>query len=643
MHFKNLAFKIVGCTCALFLMTASAGCGSCDDEAATPNNLSEADASGEDTGDGGAADAEPTNDATDTDPGDVPTDTDPGDADPGDADGGDDGGIVEDDECPAYQRVCDGECTPTNTDPDNCGACGETCASDEVCSGGQCLGSDQCMGQLSACDRSCVDTNTDSDHCGGCDIACDDGEGCAQGSCVPTLLDYDEPSVCADGGPPIDIGGAVDDRESCAGNLAENTFRWALCSCEDVNMNNDLLADAYDSTLGPYQPGGFGGGVGVNGAYNVGNRSTITGSLWASGQGGMDMLGDNEVSQRLYSGGPVNVGDLSVGDDAFVEGDLMISTFFDVGGTLHLRPNTDPGNNTTYGDLKYEDVSVPQACTECDPGDRVPIADIVADHELDNDNALIGLDADALSGVGSTRLDLPCGNYYLDSVQGNSITIVAHGNTAVYVGGDINAQDITISADSDGQLDLFVAGDVISSNQLDLGSPNHPALMRVYIGGDGGLSINNRLYAGANLYVVPGGINNNVETEVFGALYVQDFASNVHARFHYDRRVTSVGDDCPDPTDPDPDPDADAGYDAGDADVGTPDADQPDTGEPDGGDDFCGTQDDNCSTDSDCCSPLVCSEGQCTLLECLPLGADCTEDSQCCGDATCSFGSCVGG
>lgn len=634
-------WKLLTMSFALALVCSGGlvGAMGCSDDTSDQEGESSSNSNGENNG-GDDADASA--------PSDTPTADDASDTDD-DTSGPDDAGDVgvdaedrEDDECPDYQRLCDGECIPTSNDPDNCGACGNTCGDAEACSGGRCVPEGECMSGLDACEGSCVDRQTNDDHCGSCGNECGEGEGCVRGSCEPTVLDYDEPSACEDGGPPIDVGDSVEEGEQCAGDLAERTFRWAMCSCGAVDVNTAFLADAYDSTLGPYEPGGYGGGVGVNGPFSMNNDAEITGTFWISDDAGLSISSDAHVGQRLYVAGRVDVGGTTVESDAYLIGPLGTSGI-DIGGTLYVPPGTDVPGSITYDNLEEDDLDIDDACTECAPEDRVPVGDIVASKSSDNDNDLIGLDEDALTGgnTDGSRLDLPCGNYYLSEIDRTSATtIVAHGNTALYIDGDIDAgAAFSITVESEGQFDVFVAGDVNASTEFDVGSANHPALMRFYVGGDNGLSINNRLHAGANMYVVPGGIDNNNRTEVFGSLYVQEFSSNVEASFHYDRRVTTVGEECPDP-DPDPDPNPDAGVDAGDAgDIGT----EPDAGDDGGGgEDLCHTEGEECAETSECCSPLECSDGECSLLDCKPLNDSCADGAECCS-GNCGGGICIDG
>ena len=83
--------------------------------------------------------------------------------------------------CPSGTAACSGSCVDTANNPLHCGTCGTTCATGEVCSNGQCASS--CGGGTTKCGELCVDTNFDPSNCGSCDTACDAGEVCSAGSC----------------------------------------------------------------------------------------------------------------------------------------------------------------------------------------------------------------------------------------------------------------------------------------------------------------------------------------------------------------------------------------------------------------------------------------------------------------------------
>jgi len=280
-------------------------------------------------------------------------------------------------DCPPYQTRCDGVCIPTSTDPDNCGGCGITCGESEVCSGGTCT--EECMPGLEICDRQCVNYGSDNDHCGACGSACGEGEGCVDGSCAPAADLGTRDEACADGGPPIDLGDTVTVERQCSGNLAERTFRWAVCSCEDIDSTgrgDGMFADAYDSSIGPYVPGGEGGGVATNGSLKANSGFYTTGTLWAADQfnSGIAVSTNSAatIGQRLHAGSSVNLGSgTTVGGDAYINGD--VADALTIGGTLYAPNSVSVDGGVTYADLQHGPVDVGLPCDACGVDERIPV------------------------------------------------------------------------------------------------------------------------------------------------------------------------------------------------------------------------------------------------------------------------------
>jgi hypothetical protein len=402
------------------------------------------------------------------------------------------------------------------------------------------------------------------------------------------------PASCAlGGGPRILIGAA------CTGDVAQTTFTWALCSCTDVVQETKILTDAYDSAKGPYVKGGRGGGLGLNGTFSLdqtddtwpsGYTVDVSGSLWASAPAGLTSAAPIITHSELHVGGPLNVVKTTVDKDAWVNG-AVAGGPLTIGGKLYQPSSAAPPGMVTYAVVATDPVKVPPPC-RCGPGEIVPVRDIAMAHATMNDNAGIKLDPALLAGPSAPmRLDLPCGRYFLNGIDVTRDTaIVAHGHTALFVGGDVTATGkLTITVEAGGELDVFIAGDLRVPNGLDIGSLNHPAASRTYVGGSGEITVNNNTSIVGNFYAANAPIRWSSPTEVHGAVYAGRFNGTSEVQIHYDRQVLGVG--CGQP----PPPACTSCRDCGNQACV---------------DGTCGA----CTTSADCCAPLICEGGHCGLL-----------------------------
>jgi len=85
----------------------------------------------------------------------------------------------------AMQTDCNGTCTYTASDNSNCGACGVVCVSDQVCESGACVAGTQCPNGQANCGGACVDLTGDANNCGACAVICGSGLTCQSGVCIP--------------------------------------------------------------------------------------------------------------------------------------------------------------------------------------------------------------------------------------------------------------------------------------------------------------------------------------------------------------------------------------------------------------------------------------------------------------------------
>jgi hypothetical protein len=87
--------------------------------------------------------------------------------------------------CPSDRRACGTNCTDVMTDRTNCGACGVSCSSSQVCQMGQCTM--RCYAGETRCFDGCHNLLYDAQNCGTCGNACPVGLTCNISVCAPTL------------------------------------------------------------------------------------------------------------------------------------------------------------------------------------------------------------------------------------------------------------------------------------------------------------------------------------------------------------------------------------------------------------------------------------------------------------------------
>lgn len=495
------------------------------------------------------------------------------------ADGAGDGGTT-DAGCPPYEIACNGGCVPA-TSANNCGSCGNACPSNQFCTAGGCVGT--CPPGLDGCGGVCVDLQVDDANCGACGAPCAANEGCVAGQCVAAWKPANQPA-CAGGGPPIKVG----DAGTCLGQVAQTSFTWGLCSCVDAQLTAETLIDGWNSTQGPYKTGVMGGGLGVNHVVSASSKDDIWGPLWAAASSGtaVTMSSQSTVHHDFQSGAGVTA-DLACKKDAYVGGNIVGP--FDVTQTLY-QPASASRQNVTYGKLVTQPVTV---APPCDCTNKIPVGAYVAFAKTTNDDASIGLDPAILAKPNApARIDLPCGSYYLTgfSLPGSS-AIVVHGKTAIFIDGDIDTSgflEITLDTTMASELDVFVSGTITSSSQFKFGSPNTPALARLYIGGTSTFAMSSQMVIAGEVWVGNAPVDWTSQTDMFGAIFAGDFTATAKLNLHHDQAIDQVGSPCNPP---------DAGTCGSCKDCGNQACING----------TCGA----CTSSAQCCPPLVCQGGTC--------------------------------
>jgi Stigma-specific protein, Stig1 len=124
-------------------------------------------------------------------------------------------------------------CTNTSTDPTNCGLCGNVCSADQICSGGAC--SLACSSGLTLCNGNCVNLQNDAANCGVCGRTCSSGQTCSAGTCQ---------AAC----PTLTCGGTCcgDNTPCCTGNTCPNRHQNFIATSSPQTYFNCTPTGTYD-------------------------------------------------------------------------------------------------------------------------------------------------------------------------------------------------------------------------------------------------------------------------------------------------------------------------------------------------------------------------------------------------------------
>ena len=361
-------------------------------------------------------------------------------------------------------------------------------------------------------------------------------------------------------GPRLRVGDNARSRMDCPnGSGAASAFLHALCVCEDYTAGNRLLTDAVDSDAPDYPATSPGGSVGVNG--RIGNRADymqVGGSLLVAGPKGVSLFPSVSPADVLYIGEDLQIGGAleGAGCGVVVEGDARVAGRLDlndlrVGGQLSIPEGVEINVKNDYDQVVLrEPVQVDPPCG-CDEQDLKDISAIVNQAEADNDNAkLDDFDLAELEDYqGPISLMLPSGRFFLSRLSGQGeLELKIKGRAALYVLDQVHfAGPFIVQLEEGAELDLFFAGDLEAYDRLELGSPDQPERVRLYVGGAGAVNLSgaDRSWLCGHLYAPRAELVTAGPLEVFGSVFARRVNNDGRLQIHYDRNPLEAGNACP--------------------------------------------------------------------------------------------------
>ena len=360
-------------------------------------------------------------------------------------------------------------------------------------------------------------------------------------------------AFCRGMGAVVEVGA----NGRCAGSVAQDTFRFALCTCEDISLQSNLRVDAFDARLGAYgasTPNGpnvlTDGHVGVNGALDADGMIDVLGSVYVSG-GGFRVGQQSSVALNVYARGDAEQPNSSsrVGRSMFIDGD--VEGRFQIGQDLHVPVGADVDGRTTFGGRLVRGPLPPVTPCPCAADQRLDVASFVAFGRARNDNASLRVLTSTTwaSGAGPDTITLPCGRYYLTQIQHpRSLTIRAEGRTVLYVDGDLTlGGGLRLELARGAELDLFVRGGLSLQAASRLGDASQPSKVRTYVGGSAPITLNASSVFGGNLYAPNAEVRFGASADLYGALFARRAVFSGSASVHFDRAVRSAGEACTSP------------------------------------------------------------------------------------------------
>jgi hypothetical protein len=248
--------------------------------------------------------------------------------------------------------------------------------------------------------------------------------------------------------------------------------------------------------------------------------------------------------------------DISFGRNVSVAGDIGVTGEASVARNVYQPADSTVSPSLSVGgDVVERDVMIDEPCP-CDEDEILDIDAIVETGKEHNHNEDVGLSQDAtLDFVGSGGLELMCGRFYFgpSTVTGSDNVIVAHGRTAIFIDGDLTITgDFGVDLGEEGELDIFVSGNLVMTGSGTVGSTDRPAALRFYVGGEEDIALTGELVFAGNVYAPRAKIVIDGSDDVYGSFFAGDFQVVGTHDMHYDRAILRSDGrlECEDPDPP---------------------------------------------------------------------------------------------
>jgi hypothetical protein len=381
------------------------------------------------------------------------------------------------------------------------------------------------------------------------------GAGCTR----TTELIAPAAAACVAPGPIVRLGGADAGRSACAGALAAQTARYALCSCKDVVLTGNIIVNPFGSPMPPEEgpwPGGhpidgllprsFFAALGTDENWQVSGHADIPGTLVVAGTGEAQFSRPSHVlGNARFAGALLPASALWISGDAFADGDVTGGVAVD--GTLHVPAAATVAASVSARAITREPVAAVAPPCDCAAGHVLDVATEVFARRTNNANAFLPTSTDVLADVVTSQsLTWPCGEYYLDTLRtevGGALVLVIRGHVGIFVAGDVNLNDtFTVMLDEGATLDLFVAGSLFTTGQV-FGSQTSPAHVRLWVGGPT-VSLPAHSQFGAFVYAPGAVFSAGADLTFSGSLFVNKLSVIGDVHIDYDRALTLAGDEC---------------------------------------------------------------------------------------------------